>query len=136
MKRFVVIEYLNGGFDERALKDFDTKEEAIKYIEVLKEGYTIIDEDEEGWFVRDNTEEMIDVREIARLEKIAELKNFWDKGYIFIDIGYDDTLEEFSEVEDMVNEVHYGQAGLELKIDTKENKTIEMIIIDHWNKEA
>jgi len=132
MKRFVVVEYFNNALDERELKSFETEKEAMEYIEILRDEYDIMDDAEEGWYVRDNME----VTTNTRLEKVAELEQLWNEGYVFIDKGYDEILNDFCDVKDMVNETYYGHGGLELKIDTKENKTIEMIIIDHWNKEV
>ena len=131
MKRFVVVEYFNDALDERELKGFETEKEAMEYIETLRSEYGIMDETEEGWFIRDNMEVTVD----TKLEKVAELEKLWNEGYLFIDKGFDEILNDFSDVKDMVNEVHYGHTGLELKIDVKENKTVEMVIIDHW-KEA
>ena len=131
MKRFVVVEYFNDALDERELKGFETEKEAMEYIETLRSEYGIMDETEEGWFIKDSMEVTVD----TKLEKVAELEKLWNEGYLFIDKGFDEILNDFSDVKDMVNEVHYGHAGLELKIDVKGNKTVEMVIIDHW-KEA
>ena len=131
MKRFVVVEYFNDALDERELKSFETEKEAMDYIEILRNEYDIMDDEEEGWYVKDNMEVTVD----ARLEKVTELEQLWNEGYVFIDKGYDEILNDFCDVEDMVNETYYGHGGLELKVDVKEDKTVEIVIIDHW-KEA